>query len=166
MSLKKIFKGSLTDGKAEFPKDFGMIAPEDAAIGVRYAFTWSPIDDILPPPHHVFNHTNMLYYFDQHKEIIEKLKGCGVTLYLEFSKKGRLHYHGYLIITDYVKFYLHDVNLLAYWGNMKLDNLSDPLLWDLYIHKNKDKIHDYFKDLKIDHLTGYYPLQTAASEDK
>lgn len=136
--------------QAQFPVDFKCPSPEGTAVGVKYTFTYN-LNDMynLTQP---LQHAKVIIFFDQVKDILHNLKGCGITMFPEFSKRGRLHFHGYLTIKNKVLFYAHDVNYLQLHGNYEIDYITDPLLWDLYIHKNAEMMDDYFATVNCTHL--------------
>lgn len=76
--------------------------PEDINYGEQYALTINPCDK----PHQYFNANSARRAKDFHKnasEHLEKLFSptyCRIKLKLEISKKGRLHYHGWISFTD------------------------------------------------------------------
>lgn len=159
MSMKNSLKYSAFR-RAVFPADFKCLKPEETSVGIKYSFTYNLSDDWLPFPDDTLNHAKMVQWFDSVKGILEGLKGCGVTMYPEFSQRGRLHFHALLVITSKHKFFLHDVNYLMGHGNFEMDTINDPQIWDLYCRKNQEDMYDYFAELKMDHLAGLYPIST------
>lgn len=157
MSMKNLLKHTAY-GRAIFPADFKCLKPEETSLGIKYSFTFNPSDDYLPLPSESMNHAKMVHWFDTIKGVFEGLKGCGITVYLEWSQRGRLHFHGVLVITNKHKFYLHDINYLMGHGNIELDTIADPAIWDLYCRKNQESVYDYYAELNIMHLTNLYPI--------
>lgn len=159
MSLKKKLKTEAHG--AQFEDSFKCLKPEDTSVGIKYAFTYNLSDDWLPHESNLMNHSKIINFLDFVIDLMGQMEGSNMTLFPEFSRKARLHFHGVLVITDRVKFYLKDIPLLVAHGNIKLDTLDDPEMWDLYCRKNEDLMLDYFTQINIIHLS-YYPLSTLA----
>lgn len=141
MSLKDKFKRSA--GVPVFPKESKLIKPEHAAHGSWYAFTYNPAEQ---PPEH-YRKTLFYDWFQEQVNIFHGLKGCTFRLYPEFSQKGRLHFHGILMIDDFPKFFMHD---MPYWhvhGNIDIDTMDDMPTWLLYCMKNKEHYENYVTDM-------------------
>lgn len=150
MSLKKIFKESYT-GRKEFPQDFKCPKPEDVMLGEAYAFTLNPAEQ----PYCLMTHAKVVQFYDELKECMLKMHGCEITMHPELSVKQRLHFHGYIKITDKMLFYFHDITVLNNYGNIDIEKINDPLIWDLYVYKNRDMMADYFTFINAKHLHMY-----------
>lgn len=62
---------------------------------------------------------------------------------MEISKGSRLHFHGYITVHDVIKFYYYDIRKLKHYGTFEIDFIQDPMIWDLYIKKQKDKMDKF-----------------------
>jgi len=160
MSLKKIFTESYT-GRTEFPKDFKCPKPEDIGEGIWYAFTFNPKEQ----PFNFMVHSNIVNFYDELKEIMLKMRGCEIKMSPELSVRQRLHFHGYIKITSKMLFYFHDLTFLNNGGNLDIEHLTDPLTWDLYIHKNRDMVSEWMQFVNVGHLN-YYQIDSVELQKK
>lgn len=161
INAKKQFKQTY-DTKYNFPKDL--------YTGVMYAFTLSPphishVDntDIQGVFEEILNrYTEVSRFF--HKDYVSN--ACDVILYPEFSKDGRLHYHGFLKIYEMIVFTVMVVPWLKEYATLDIseikaletpcnegeyipDEEDDYLRWYIYCtknlhHFNNAKIIEYF----------------------
>lgn len=72
-------------------------------------------------------------------------------LYQEVSRTGRLHWHGYLLFTEYeqiTSFYVHDVHRLEMRSKIEVDTIKDLNKWEEYIQKQR-RIMSGYLDNKI-----------------
>lgn len=159
LSIKHALRG-VAFSTAQFPTDFKCPSPEDIAVGVKYSFTYN-LNDLYSLAQGLnLQHAKVVNFFDMVNEIVCAVKGCGITMYPEVSKRGRVHFHGYITVTDKMLFYMHDVNHLALHGNFEVDTIGDPLIWDLYINKNRELTYDWLKYVKVDHLN-YHEISSS-----
>lgn len=148
--LKKIFRESY-EGRVEFPKELKCPKPEDITELRFYAFTLNPKDQ----PFNLLRHADIVAFFDDVRLLISKMHGCELKLVVEASKKGRLHFHGLIGITNKMWFFFHDIHTLNNYGNFDIEPITEPFMWDLYIYKNRDMMSEWLTAVNCSHL-GYY----------
>lgn len=112
------------------------IKPEQCVVGQRYAFSFNPLDQ---PKFVQFHKVTLTTYTDWQNGVRKHLsfKHAKVNVFMEISSKGRLHYHGFIIIQNIVKFYLHDLPRLRMEGSYEIDTISDLPIWHEYLVKQK-----------------------------
>lgn len=110
----------------------------------RFAFTFSPAPK-LQRNDPLLGHVNIM-------PILKKLRLCcaHVELYPEMHINGTLHYHGIIIVSDFVKWYKSVLPLFKRNGFVVLkSNLNSN--WDKYITKDWDIVKDILElDKPID----------------
>lgn len=121
--------------------------PEDIEVGTDYAFTINPEDK-----HQFFNCNSLNRVREFHKHACERLEDiftstlCRVKLKLEISKKGRLHYHGWINFSDeddIINFFLVVVHKLESYCTYDLHMIKDEKndgkefkgTWREYVYK-------------------------------
>lgn len=150
MSLKKILHEVYT-GKADFPADFKCPKPEDMSCGIPYAITLNPKDQ----PNNLMRHADVVNFYDDLREVLSNLEGCYFHLVPELSVRARLHFHGRIQIYDKMMFFFHDLHKLNVYGNICIEPITDPTIWDLYIYKNREMVGEWLSFINCSHL-GYY----------
>lgn len=150
MTLKKIFAEGYYK-KAEFPADFKCPKPEDSSEMIKYAFTLNPKEQCFD----LMTHKHVIAFYDELKEMLIKLRGCSIMLVVELSVRARLHFHGYITITNKMLFYFHDLNIINSYGNACIEPITDPTIWDLYIYKNRDMMSEWLSLVNVSHLHLY-----------
>lgn len=102
---------------------------EDIKLSTCYAVTLSPPDNRGLVSRRIWNiqtPTKILEEnIDKHVQIFKSLKYCELELNPELSPKGRLHYHGVIIIKDVLNFYYHDLHILNETMSYEIDTLSE-----------------------------------------
>ena len=140
MNLKQQFKESAFSSKDTFLKC------EDLENGKEYAITYNPADQPdydAPRP--------LLDWWGEQKYLFESLKGCAVRLYLEVSKTGRHHWHGFIKILNRIKFCIHDTCRLIKHGSTMIKPIGLPSQdeseqrceWLCYCLKLQQDIQEY-----------------------
>jgi len=117
---------------------FKVIKPEECVIKQKYSFSYNP--DTQPTIQRFYNITLKCFedWSQQIYDVFTTLRYSTVQTYMEMSKAGRLHFHGYIVINDIANFYFYDLKKLKHYGTFEIDFITDPLIWDLYIKKQKD----------------------------
>lgn len=129
--------------KQAFKHKHSCIKPEDCDITKYYTFSFNPVEQ---PEFVSFykTHLNSLKdWSDNIKTNLLKLHFCKYHLACEISTGGRLHYHGYIRITNIVKFYLQDLAYLKTLGTFEIDKITDNIKWDTYVYKQKIFMEPY-----------------------
>jgi len=91
------------------------------------------------------------------KRMLEQLHGSTYCLNFESSSTGRLHWHGYLIVTDIREFVLWDLMLLKHIGAYDIEEIGARndskeegiTYWAYYIAKQKHIWRTSIKSLKF-----------------
>lgn len=76
--------------------------------------------------------------YDQLKQLV---RGCELSLYPESSPTGRLHFHGYIIVTEILP-YLMTLHGLALYGTYCIKHLKNKVSEDA---EDENKWEDYCK---------------------
>lgn len=102
---------------------------EQFSTSDQYAFTINPIKQHFSS-------------FDRHHKVCSDMKkffsthdSCSARMYLEISKLGRLHFHGYLIIKDILSFFLYFIPALKDISTFEIDTIQDASVWSTYCNK-------------------------------
>jgi len=114
-----------------------IIKPEDVVEGCTYSFSYNPEEQ--PKPQRFYNISLSLFksWSDTLNDIFNSFKYCKFHHYMEISSNSRLHFHGYIKINNISKFYFYEIQKLKHYGTFEIDFITDPLIWDLYIKKQK-----------------------------
>lgn len=139
MSLKAVFKDSLK------PKD--QLPKEMYNEGVDYAITFNP-----PPISHddLYDFESITNKICEHiydvRRLLLKLSGMAtIILYVEFSRTGRLHYHGTFNIKDKqaCNFKVFAIPILSAIGQVCIRPINDKVLSEEEDGKNYKSWHEY-----------------------
>lgn len=134
-SLKDSFKSSFVSGKDQFLK------VEEMSNGTTYAITYNPQSQ---PDLNELN--GFVDWWGEQEELFARLKGCKIRLYCETSKTSRLHFHGFLLITNRVKFALYSVPVLQKRGSTVVkpfDSVEGYVEWLAYCLKIQNDMQDF-----------------------
>lgn len=117
---------------------YSCVKPEDVKVGESYSFSYNPEDQPLVELFYkvklnTFSAWSRFYY-----DLFKSMKYCQVHLQMEISSGARLHYHGYIIITDIVKFFMYEIKRLRHYGTYEIDTIKDRDKWEAYIDKQGD----------------------------
>lgn len=118
--------------------------PEEIVPDAVMAFTYNPSftptdDEILDLP----------TYINELTDVFRKLKYCKLHLAHEISCNAKWHLHGYIKITDVMRFYIFDLKHLKSDGVFEIDTISDPLKWKDYVYKQKALMTDFLASHKV-----------------
>lgn len=139
---------------------------EKLNVGEVYAITLNPPDTLAPHNDPLLPYSNFLKEVNRiYAELITKCKHSAMILYPELSHKGRLHFHGYLQITNVIAFMLNDLLHLRSMCHFEIDTISyeeiekadgdtsPPVtgaqVYDKYIRKQLHLIAPLFKSNRL-----------------
>jgi hypothetical protein len=130
---------------------------EDIDCDTQYAFTLNPSDK-----HQHFGKTNRLSKCITELEVILFHNSASYCLFPEISKKGRVHYHGYIKIHNPYNFFLNAIHYILNHGTIVIKKIEDEGKWEDYILKQHGIMleecqinlitYPYEKGLKLNHL--------------
>lgn len=124
---------------------YSIISPEDISLDERYSFSYNPEEQ--PDVQRFYCITLKCFESWSQKiyEIFSTLRYCEIETYVEISKAGRLHFHGYIRITDIANFYFYDLRKLKHYGTFEIDFIEQDENWDAYIKKQSWFMEDFCK---------------------
>lgn len=120
--------------------------PEEITLNTPYCFTISPKDqpelNLNDPILGVAN-SRLDSAVRSMRAHLMRLGGCYIKVNTELSSTGRIHYHGWITITDIKLFYLHDYEVLQKYGTYKINKETELMdadkakykTWNSYIIK-------------------------------
>lgn len=124
-----------SDPSAKF--NANIIAPEDCKPNTVYAITINPNDKMQHFDLSVVQRWNT-FTTKISKDFMDELAPFSkYTLYIELSKKGRLHMHGTIEITDVFGFYMRAIPYLCSHTQIEMDTIKDITIWNSYCTKQK-----------------------------
>lgn len=116
---------------------FKFIKYEECEEGVDYAITLNPEDT-----YQYWDIEQRMDAFNKyHKGYLGKLTASSIdnifimSLRIEVSPNGRLHYHGILKILNKKHFYLYTIHKLQKIYAYKIDTINKPDVWETYYNK-------------------------------
>lgn len=125
--------------KGNFDKN-SFLEYDEIENGGIYAFTWNPLQQpILTDPLGVSD------WYHTQREFLTTLKGCSLRMFIEVSKKGRWHFHGFIKIIDRLRFSIYAAPKLCEYGASKMDILhttDDYAKWLIYCNKQQNEMND------------------------
>lgn len=113
-------------------------SPEDMKVNEGYAFTYNPEVQPLTPKFTL----DLITWHNGMDNMYKSLKYCDITLYPELSQGSRWHYHGYIRLTDVMKFFIYDLPILRENGSYEIDILTDHEIWRKYVSKQENIMKD------------------------
>lgn len=105
--------------------------------GVTYAFTYNPSDK-----HQYFGQSNRLNKCVADLDTIMFYKSMRYEIYPELSRKGRIHFHGYVIFDEIVDSYMYSIPFLLKHGTVVIKQIDDSVTWMQYCCKQY-KFHEW-----------------------
>lgn len=112
------------------------LSPECIEVGKKYTFSFNPIDQ--PERLNYKTKLGVLTEFgNKLSSLLGGLRYADVDIQLEISSSGRLHFHGYIVITALIDFYFFDIPELQRNGSYEIDYINDTSVWDKYVNKLK-----------------------------
>lgn len=133
-SLKKAFRNS---AGIKLPQDCRhkiSFSPEDCRFMQWYTFTYNPPDQ---PQYGEL--TGLEDWIKSYQMKFLQCNNCDIYCVPEFSKMGRLHFHGAIRIHEGIKFWVFDIHKLKE-GSFEIDELTDPSVWRTYMFKQHNLI--------------------------
>lgn len=107
-----------------------------------YAFSFNPVEQPSFQRFYNMKLNNMRDWSERMKENLQ-LKYAEVDVVLEISSKSRLHYHGYILVKDIVKFIIHDLSKLREYGTYSIKQIEDDEIWKEYVYKQLRFMKEY-----------------------
>lgn len=123
------------------------ISPEDLILNVDLAFTFNP--NFTPYDDHILD---MKTYNNELVEVFTKLKYCKIKLVHEISCMGKFHLHGYIQISDRIRFYTTDLQMLKQHGVFEIDTINDKEIWKQYVYKLSTDMKEFCKTEKVPYM--------------
>lgn len=143
-----------------YKEKISTIAPEDVVEGKEYAFTYSP--ELQPLRQNGgFKLQAIANYAMDTFSVFAKCRNCAIRAVHEISRKGRLHYHGYIRIYNVVAFYFNDLKKLSESGTLEIDHINDEYIWLRYVYKQHNLMRPWIEDQGVN-----YQVDTARSRAK
>lgn len=128
-----------------------LVPMEDCEKGVMYAisFNMRQQQDLIDPVTKVLVvKDRCLAHNKQTQKVLRLTTSFHWQLHMESSPTGRLHWHGYIIINDIMRFYIYDVPVLIDHMSICMKRITDSKKWEQYCHKQ----HPYMKKYMLEHL--------------
>lgn len=143
--------------KEKFNNRWTSIPPEEIIAGRTYSFSFNPSDQPTRGDKSGPIKDDFLKNYDTELvNLFKRLKYCEIEIYAELSQLGRLHYHGWISITDIARFYMFEIHKLMFHGSFEIDHLFDERKWFLYVTKQTYLMKPFCDDYGI-----HYMLQTS-----
>lgn len=121
---------------------------EDIEDGVTYAFTLNPKKIPYKKDSSKY-YASIQMWMAEVQETLNKEKNLGYKLYLEFSKVGRPHFHGYITIKDAFIFTVFNVENLMPIGAMCIKKIDTADDWLKYCTKQTKRVEKWCKKFEI-----------------
>lgn len=112
-----------------------ILSPDEIELKTPYAITIAPCD------------TRQYWDKDLREDMVKNDMAkiimenkCELMLYMEVSRTGRLHWHGYIAFNEYSQikdFYVKKLHKLLSQNVIEIDKITDPLVWEMYIQKQQ-----------------------------
>lgn len=119
------------------------IPPEEMSNDLM-TFTFNP--NFTPWDEKIMDITT---YHNDLMDVFGQLKYCKIKLYHEISSSGKWHLHGFIIITDKMKFTLFDFKILKEHGTFEVDTITDMIKWKEYVFKQRNLMIPLLEEYKI-----------------
>jgi len=98
------------------------------------------------------------YYRQVYDSLYKFRESIDIILYIEASPTGRLHFHGYLQIKDYIG-YIEFLNDLKQYSSFEIDTITEPEVWFEYCRKQEEIWREYMDK----HICGY-PMEISKDQ--
>lgn len=125
-------------------RPYKVMSPEDMQDDLM-AFTFNP--KFIPDYKNFV--LDMATYHNELINLFSTLKYAKIKVYHEISCLGKWHLHGFIKITDKMRFTLFDLHYLKDKGVFEIDTIGNMEEWKLYIHKQRDLMLELLQDYKI-----------------
>lgn len=113
------------------------VKPETVKFDKPLSFSFNPMVQPSFTSFYKMTLNNLKDWSEQQDKFYKSLKHCQIHCCLEISSGGRLHHHGWILITNIVKFFLHTVKHLRDHGTYEIDHIGDEQKWKDYVWKMK-----------------------------
>lgn len=151
-SVKRASKAKATKSKLSvntfYKPKTDLIDYENWKIDTWYALTLNPSDKYQ----HFESGSRLATVIKELTEVLCLYSHLSFQLWLEVSKKGRLHWHGYCKTEeekDKNLFFIHGLPRLLRRCTMVIRDINDDVEWDKYVHKQW-QFHNY---VLVNHYT-------------
>lgn len=132
--------------QSAYNTDWKCPAPEEIQCGMLYTFNYNPSTQPA------MNELTGFYDWIEHiSKLITGLNNCDIQMVPELSRRGRFHYHGFIIIHNPLKFFIYDVPKLLSDGVGEIDTIGDLCEWSQYVYKQ----HNLMVQLTREHGLPY-----------
>lgn len=143
----------------EYPRKLSIISPENIVKNEFYSFTINPSDD--------YQYWNTSSWEERIKSLsaymthyMLKKINARVVLHMEFSRTGRLHFHGticFIHTRQIQEFYLMTIHWLLDRAQIEMDTLKDQQVWNTYCRKSNHLISEVFEtnNIQLKRCNGY-----------
>lgn len=122
---------------------YNCIKPEEVVDNTLYTFSFNPEEQPMFQKFYSMTLNNLKDWSQQQHNILTSLKYCKVECYMEISSGGRLHFHGYIKITDTVNFFLKTIKHIRHYGTYEIDHITDHEKWSEYVSKMEKKMKTF-----------------------
>lgn len=134
-----VFKKKNKEVRAMSENGSLLLSSEDVTELKNYPLTINPYDQYEEDENR-FNMVSAQVY-----QFLKNFKYCTFILFPEISQRGRIHYHGTIVIKNKLQFYLHEAFKLSMWCHVKMTTFeridteteTKYKSWQEYIEKNK-----------------------------
>jgi len=126
----------MTDPKYSTKSIGKILEPKQIEVNVEYAFTINPCDE-----YQFWKESGserIKKSVDHMKRLITSYPNINMNMYIDFSKTGRIHWHGFLLFRhiDNIKYWYEEVvHKISFTHNLDMDTIKDRNVWFLYCTK-------------------------------
>jgi len=110
-------------------------SPEDVIPCEDYTLTLNPCDELQCFKSNIIHRLNDFRMHQSTHLLCLVAPYAKYNLYIEISKRGRLHMHGTISITDVLGFYMKAIPALLSQYSLEIDTITDRKVWDIYCMK-------------------------------
>lgn len=123
-----------------------IISPEEVETDGYYTFNLNPqkqceYDNPIARWNNMYKHIQTL--------ISQFVESAEIEGYLEISRSGRIHMHGWIKFTNVANFYLELPKVLKQC-TIEIDTITDPETWYEYCTKSNKTLRTYTTHIKQD----------------
>jgi len=112
---------------------YSCLSPEEMVTNRKYTFTFNPSND-----GQYFNAENRIDLVKKQMETLLVRLSAEITVRMEVSKMGRLHWHGTIKFPydkNIADFFILQIHMLQSKGTYEIDNIAKPSDWQEYCNK-------------------------------
>lgn len=133
-----------------------IISPEDVDLDKVMSFSFNPEEQPLFEKFYSMRLNNLEDWSRRQKDILTSLRYCKISAVVECSRKGRLHYHGFIKISKVIEFYLMDLKKLMHYGTLEIDGIDDIDKWVTYVTKQEKYMRKFCENNNMVYEIGDY----------